>query len=212
MAGESDQTVVAALDDHVLPLIPCVLQKLGEGIDVLDVGCGRGKALMHLAERFPKSRFVGRDLLQSAVDAATAEAEQRGLANVRFEQMDAAKMNDRAAFDFITTFDAVHDQANPAGVVKNIFNALKPDGLYLCQEIKAETDHADNVGKPLAPFIYTISLMHCMSVSLAGGGAGLGAAWGRTQCRDTLERAGFTTIVMKELPHDIQNDWYICKA
>lgn len=211
MAEESDQTVVAALEEHILPLVPGLRDRLQAGIDVLDVGCGRGQAMLRLAQDFPNSRFVGYDFSETAIASANAQAKRRHLHNARFQQKDAAEFTDTAAFDFITTFDAVHDQAQPDVVLANIRRALRPEGVYLCQEIKAESDHASNVGKPLATFIYAISTMHCMSVSLANGGPGLGAAWGRQLCGQMLAEAGFGHIKRKELEHDVQNDWYVCR-
>ncbi len=210
MAEESGQTVVAALEEHILPLVPGLAERLEAGIDVLDVGCGRGQAILHLAERFPKSRFVGLDYLPGQVSAARAGAERLGLTNCRFVAGDAAAFDEHDAYDLITTFDAVHDQGMPAKVVANIRRALRSGGVYLCQEIKAETPHAENIGHPAGTFLYTISAMHCMSVSLAAGGAGLGAAWGRAACRAMLEGAGFITE-MRELPHDPMNDFWICR-
>ncbi len=64
---------------------------------------------------------------------------------------------------------------------------------------------------PLGPLLYTISCMHCMSVSLAQGGDGLGAMWGREKAQELLQKAGFEDIVIHRLDHDIQNDYYIMK-
>lgn len=210
MAEESDQTVVAGLDEHIIPLVPGLKDRLNEGIDVLDVGCGRGRALMHLAAQYPNSRFVGYDLLQDTIADASAEAHKRRLRNIRFVQQDVATITDESRFDLITTFDAIHDQAKPGQVLANIRRALRKNGIYLCQEIKGESDHAGNLDHPLAPFLYTVSTMHCMSVSLAHGGPGLGAMWGRQLCKQMLAEAGFKSIQMNELPHDIINDWYVC--
>ena len=212
MSEESGQSVVAGLDEHILPLVEGLKDRLADGIDVLDVGCGRGRALMHMAARYPNSRFVGYDMLDEAIADARIEARRRRLKNVRFERVDAAAMEDEAAFDLITTFDAVHDQARPAEVLANIRRALRPGGVYLCQEIKGESDHAGNIEHPLGPFLYTISTMHCMSVSLANGGPGLGAMWGRRMCRQMLDEAGFDDVEMNELAHDVQNDWYVCRV
>ena len=212
MAEESGQTVVAGLDQHIVPLVEGLKDRLAAGIDVLDVGCGSGRALMHLASRYPNSRFVGYDFSAEAVAAAQAEAAARKLTNVRFAERDVAAMTDTGAFDLITTFDAIHDQAKPAEVLANIRRALRAGGVYLCQEIRGESDHAGNLAHPLAPFLYTISTMHCMSVSLANGGPGLGAMWGRQLCGQMLREAGFTNVQRNELPHDIQNDWYVCRV
>lgn len=211
MEEESLQTVVGGLEQNILPLMPGMTQRLTQGIDVLDVGCGRGRTMVEMAARFPQSRFTGYDLLADAVEATRSAAVERGLTNLRFEVLDCSTMDHEAAFDLITTFDAIHDQARPEQVLANIRRALRPGGVYLCQEIKAESDHAGNMDHPVAPFLYTISTMHCMSVSLAHGGAGLGAMWGRKACRDLLGRAGFCQVKMHELPHDIMNDWYVCQ-
>ncbi|HEX6984031.1 MAG TPA: methyltransferase domain-containing protein, partial [Planctomycetaceae bacterium] len=88
MAEESEQTVVAGLDEHILPLAPDFVRRLESGIDVLDIGCGAGQALAHLAARFPNSRFVGYDLSEEAIAMARRDAERRGLRNVRFAVRD----------------------------------------------------------------------------------------------------------------------------
>ncbi len=112
-------------------------------------------------------------------------------------------------FDFITTFDAVHDQAQPLNVLKGINRALKADGVYLMQDIKGSTFPHNNIDHPIGPLLYTVSCMHCMTVSLAQGGEGLGAMWGEEKTREYLTEAGFTSIQTNELEHDIQNNWYV---
>jgi SAM-dependent methyltransferase len=209
MAEESGQTVVAALEEHILPLVPGLIEKLERGIDVVDVGCGRGKALLLLAERFPRSRFTGIDFSQEAMKAATAEAAERGLNNLTFQCSDAAKWDAREAFDLVLAFDAIHDQPAPARVLENIRRAVRPDGLFLMQDIAAASCVHGNMNHPVGPFIYTISCMHCMSVSLAGGGPGLGAAWGKELALQMLGDAGFDNVRVEQLPHDIINYYYV---
>ena len=53
--------------------------------------------------------------------------------------------------------------------------------------------------------------MHCMTVSLAQGGEGLGAMWGEEKTREYLQKAGFRTIETRRLDHDIQNNWYVVR-
>jgi 2-polyprenyl-3-methyl-5-hydroxy-6-metoxy-1,4-benzoquinol methylase len=211
MAEASHQTTVAALDDHILPLVPGLRQRLERGIRAVDIGCGAGLALIHLARRFPQSQFVGLDLLDTHVRAATARARHDNLANVTFRQLDATHWNEPASYDLVTTFDAIHDQPHPDAVLRNIRRALRPDGLYLMQDIKAATPVEKNADNPLAPFIYTISCMHCMSVSLANNGMALGAAWGRELALQMLHEAGFPTVDVRELPHDRMNYYYIAR-
>ncbi len=120
MADESDQTTVGGLEAHILPLVPGLAHRLAGGIAVLDVGCGSGRAMLRLAELFPASRFRGYDLSEPAIAGAAAEVKRRGLRNVRFEVRDVAKWEEAAAFDLVTAFDAIHDQADPAAVLKNV--------------------------------------------------------------------------------------------
>jgi len=209
MAEESDQTTVAGLEDHIVPLVPGLAGRLREGIDVLDVGCGSGRALARLAELFPASRFVGYDASAEAVEAARHRARLLGVRNVRYEARDAAKMRDRAAFGLVTAFDAIHDQADPAGVLRNVAAALWPGGVFLMQDIKACSHVAGNRDLPLGPFVYAVSCMHCMSVSLANGGPGLGATWGKEVASRMLAEAGFGDVRVTELPHDPINLYYV---
>jgi ubiquinone/menaquinone biosynthesis C-methylase UbiE len=114
-------------------------------------------------------------------------------------------------FDCITPFDAVHDQARPLRVLKGIYRALKPEGVYLMQHISGSSHVHEDIEHPIGTFLYTISCMHCMTVSLAQGGEGLGAMWGEEKTREYLQRAGFRSITTHRLAHDIQNNWYVVR-
>ena len=212
MAEDSGQTVLPVLVDTILPLVPGLVTRLGNGIAVLDVGCGRGRALVLLAEAFPRSRFVGYELSPDAVDHARRQAARRGLRNLRFEVRDATGMDDVHGFDLVTAFDAIHDQARPDVVLAAIRRALKPGGVFLMQDIRASTGVHGNLDHPIGPLLYTISCMHCMTVSLAQGGMGLGTVWGREMALEMLSEAGFTDVRVEDLPHDIQNSYYIANA
>ncbi|MEL7473505.1 MAG: class I SAM-dependent methyltransferase [Planctomycetota bacterium] len=211
MAEESDQTVVAALAEHILPLAPGLTYRLQQGIDVLDAGCGRGHAMLELAARYPSSRFLGVDLSEAAVRYANDEAQRRGRPNVTFEVLDLTAFETDRRFDLITSFDAIHDQADPAGMLRGIATSLRKDGVYLAQDIAGASRIGDNMDAPLAPFIYTISCLHCMTVSLAQGGAGLGAAWGEQLALRMLHEAGFERVAAHRLEHDIMNVYYVAQ-
>ncbi|MBV6624332.1 MAG: class I SAM-dependent methyltransferase [Rivularia sp. (in: Bacteria)] len=211
MAEDSGQTVVAALEEFILPLISGLEAALQNGIDVLDVGCGSGRALIYLALVFPQSKFTGYDFSEEAITRGKNEAEKLGLTNIKFQIQDAATINEVSQYDLITTFDAIHDQAKPDAVLKAIFNALRPNGTYLMQDIRASSNVNGNLEHLTAPFLYTISCMHCMSVSLAENGMGLGAMWGEEKALEMLENAGFRNVVIKQLDHDFQNNYYIVR-
>ncbi|MEQ8966676.1 MAG: class I SAM-dependent methyltransferase [Azospirillaceae bacterium] len=215
MAEDSGQTVLPVLVDTILPLADGLVDRLAAGIRVLDAGCGRGLALMRMAETWPASRFTGYDLSAEAIGWATAEAARRGLANIRFEVRDLSDFDRTAepgAFDFVTTFDAIHDQARPDALLAGIRRSLAPGGVYLAQDIKGSSHVHENLDHPLGPLLYTVSCLHCMTVSLAQGGQGLGAMWGRQAAERHLAEAGFADVVVHELEHDIQNYYYVCRV
>jgi ubiquinone/menaquinone biosynthesis C-methylase UbiE len=152
------------------------------------------------------------DLSRQATMHARDEAAKAGLTNVEFVEIDLSTFDTTAepdAFDFVTTFDAIHDQARPLNVLKGIYRTLKSDGVYLMQDISG-TGHVDrDVEHPFGTFLYTVSCMHCMTVSLAQGGEGLGAMWGEEKTREYLQKAGFKSVITRRLAHDIQNNWYV---
>jgi SAM-dependent methyltransferase len=212
MAEDSGQTVLAALDSHILPLIDHLEPRLEQGIRVLDLGCGRGRALRHLAQRYPNSEFIGYELSREAVTHAREQALKRGLHNVRFEARDLSAFDEDAEaeqFDLVTAFDAIHDQARPQNVLDGIHRTLKPGGTFLMQDIRASSHLEKNLDHPIAPLLYTLSTMHCMSVSLAGNGAGLGTMWGEELAVEMLRRAGFDGVEVHRLEHDFQNNFYV---
>jgi 2-polyprenyl-3-methyl-5-hydroxy-6-metoxy-1,4-benzoquinol methylase len=212
MAEDSGQSVLSSLESHVLPLVPGLAERLSAGVRVLDVGCGRGRILQRLAGLYPRSRFVGIDLSGEAIAHAREAAARAGRGNVEFVAADLSDFDRTAepeAFDVITTFDAIHDQARPLSVLGGIHRALKSDGVYLMQDISGSSQVHRNIEHPIGTLLYTISCMHCMTVSLAQGGEGLGAMWGEEKTREYLQRAGFRAITTHRLAHDIQNNWYV---
>jgi ubiquinone/menaquinone biosynthesis C-methylase UbiE len=214
MAEDSGQSVLSSLESHIVPLVPGLADRLATGIQMLDVGCGRGRIMNRLAELYPKSRFTGIDLSSEAVLVAWQEAAEKKLRNVEFIVSDLSEFHEKAeqeAFDLVTTFDAIHDQAKPLNVLKGIYRTLRSGGVYLMQDIKGSSQVYKNIDHPLGTFLYTVSCMHCMTVSLAQGGEGLGAMWGEEKTRQYLTHAGFRSIEKHELAHDIQNNWYVVR-
>ena len=211
MAEESTARFDAGLLKETLPSIEGLVERLEAGIDVADIGCGSGYALQLMAEAFPNSSFTGYDFSDEALETARENTAAAGLTNLNFVAVDAAQIADADAFDLITSFDAIHDQAQPATVLANIEGALRSDGVYLCVEPKAATALEDNLGEPIAPYLYTISTMHCMSVSIAGGGEGLGAAWGTEATLEHLAAAGFGNVEAQDRRSDRTNTHFVCR-
>jgi ubiquinone/menaquinone biosynthesis C-methylase UbiE len=211
MRDESAQTMDATLIDVTLPLVPGIVDKLKTGIAVADVGCGAGHGINLMAQAFPNSRFTGYDFSEEGIGLGRAEAAAMGLKNASFEVRDAAKLGLSSQFDFLTIFDAVHDQAHPAQMLHGVYDALKPGGDLLCIDIAAATDLAGNMDNPMAPILYTISTMHCMTVSLAYGGDGLGTVWGKEKALEMFAAAGFNDIAVHNVEGDMFNNYYVMK-
>jgi 2-polyprenyl-3-methyl-5-hydroxy-6-metoxy-1,4-benzoquinol methylase len=211
MAEESGQTVLPALIESILPLVPNLVEKLKNGIRVLDVGCGSGRAINLMAKNFPNSQFTGYDFSKQTIQTATKESEKLGNKNTSFEIQDVEHFSKTERFDLVTAFDAIHDQAAPAKVLENIRGAVKDDGVFLMQDIGSSSQLENNKTHPLGPFLYTISCLHCMTVSLALDGHGLGAMWGKEKAIEMLNEAGFSSVEVKQLPHDPINYYYIVK-
>jgi 2-polyprenyl-3-methyl-5-hydroxy-6-metoxy-1,4-benzoquinol methylase len=207
MAEDSAQVYGATLIETTLPLIPGMVERLKSGAGVLDIGCGSGVAVNLMAAAFPESNFTGYDLSEEGIAAAKAE----GLPNACFEVKDVRALDESGAYDLITAFDVIHDLAHPAEVLENIYDALRTGGAFLMVDVAASSHLHENIDHPLGPFLYTASTMHCMTVSLAQNGAGLGTVWSEQKAREMLAEAGFTGVEVKQVEGDILNNYYLAR-
>jgi 2-polyprenyl-3-methyl-5-hydroxy-6-metoxy-1,4-benzoquinol methylase len=204
------------LVDKFLPSVDGgrIIERLKSGIRVCDLGCAQGVALMLMAEAFPQSRFTGIDIAREAIETGRSQAARQRLANLEFVIMDAAILRDNAdfrdSFDYVTAFDAVHDQTRPLEVLRGIHHSLAPGGVFSMVDIAAQSNLADNLGHPMGPFLYTVSLMHCLPVGLVDGDSGLGMMWGREQAVEMLKAAGFINVQVQEIPEDPFNLHFFC--
>ena len=210
-AEETARVYDAKLVDTILPLVPGVIDRLRNGIAVADVGCGAGHAVNVMAREFPKSKFTGYDFSADWIARARAEAREMKLQNVRFETRDVATLEADRAYDLVTAFDTIHDQVKPREVLRRIARAVRPDGVFLMADIAGSSDLARNLDHPLAPMLYTYSVTHCMTVSLAHGGEGLGTMWGEEKARELLAEAGFRSVDVKQIEGDPLNSYYIVR-
>lgn len=193
-----------------LPVAPGLTDRLTGGVDVLDVGCGTGHCLNIMAAAFPASTFVGFDFSEDAIALARAEATAMGLSNVRFEIADVGKLP-HDSFDVVFAFDAIHDQTEPQGVLNEIQAALRPGGELFMVDIRASSNLENNLGDPMKLVLYGTSVFHCMQVSLAGGGPGLGTVWGTELATSMLGEAGFSSITVHDIEADPSNCIYVCR-
>jgi SAM-dependent methyltransferase len=195
------------LVQQILPLAPGLVEKLENGTRVADVACGSGNGTLVLARRFPNSSLVGFDLDADAI--AIARARVGELQNVTFEVADAATLSSSQPFGAAFVFNSVHDQARPLEVLSSIQSILEPGGTFLMNEPRISSNLEDNIANPVAPMTYAISLLHCMTVSLAEGGAGLGTGWGEQRALRLLSEAGFGHVEVYDAPGDLGNAIFV---
>jgi SAM-dependent methyltransferase len=205
------------LVDVFLPAVDdgALVERLKAGIQVCDLGCAEGLALIMMAEAFPSSVFTGIDIAADALDKARAAAADRDLGNIRFLHRDAAGLaadqDLGGRFDYVTAFDAIHDQTRPREALRGVYALLKPGGLFSMVDIAAGSRIADNRDHPMGPFLYTVSLMHCLPVGLMDGGTGLGMMWGRETAVAMLQEAGFREVRVEPIPQDAFNLHFFCR-
>jgi len=205
------------LVDKFLPSIDngSLVEQFKKGIRVCDLGCGQGVAINLMAEAFSKTSFIGIDFDEGAIKTAQKSAKEKGLKNAAFMVRDAALLEKDSGlknfFNFITAFDSIHDQTKPLAALKGVYHMLSADGIFSMIDIASETDHADNADHFMGPFLYTVSLMHCMPVGLADKGTGLGMMWGREKALELLKQAGFEDVRVSNLPDDSFNLNYLCR-
>jgi SAM-dependent methyltransferase len=217
MTELSDAKHRDVLVDRFLPSVDDgrLVARLQQGMRVCDLGCGEGLAARLMARAYPRSRFVGLDISPTAIESARQAAASEGLDNITFEVRDAARLCEdetlRGTCDYLLAFDAIHDQTRPLEALRGAHHLLAPGGVFSMIDIAAETEPAQNLEHPMGPFLYTVSLMHCMPVGRLDGGRGLGMMWGREQAVEMLSAAGFSDVKVSACPEDPFNDHFECR-
>jgi SAM-dependent methyltransferase len=177
-----------------IPAVPDIHERLLKGGEAAEVGCGAGQCLIPVAAAFPNSRFFGYDVDLASVERARDKAAAAGLAGrIAFEQIAAERVPLVERFDLVMAFNCIHDMAHPRAALKGIQRMLKRDGAFLWSEADVGARLEDNLG-PVGRTLYGASTMHCMTVSLAQGGEGLGSAISAELARNLAAEAGFASL------------------
>ncbi len=187
-----------------LPKLDGVVSKLQAGVKIADVGCGGGIAAIEMAKAFPQSVFHGYDISKYALERAERNKAQAGVTNVTFHNARQEPIPSDASFDFISTFDCLHDMAHPDVVMAAIRKALKPDGTWMIADIHGQPSFEQNLtDNPLAPLMYGFSVLCCMSSAMSEtDGMGLGTlGFPEPVARRMVMEAGFTRFKS----HDFDN-------
>jgi 2-polyprenyl-3-methyl-5-hydroxy-6-metoxy-1,4-benzoquinol methylase len=175
-----------------LPALDGVVDKLEAGARVADIGCGHGASTILMAQAYPKSTFIGTDYHEGSIAKARARAAEAGVADrVRFETSLAAN-SPGEQFDFVTTFDCLHDMGDPVSAARHIHDILAPDGTWMIVEPMAGDRVEDNLN-PVGRVYYGFSTFLCTPASLSQQPAlALGAQAGEQRIGEVVSSGGFT--------------------
>ena len=198
-----------ALVPQIIPALEGVKDKLERGAVVADVGCGGGIALMAMAEAFPKSEFHGYDPSAHAIDRLEEKIVSSGASNVRAHVAGGEALPTVPTYDFVITFDCIHDMTRPQDVIVAIRRALKDDGTWLIKDIRSAPDFKQNMRNPLLAMFYGFSVSACMSSALSEpDGAGLGTLGFNPEVAETMVKAaGFSRFTCHDFD-DPSNLYY----
>lgn len=183
-----------------LSAVPGLTPRLERGVAIADVGCGRGQSTVAMAKAFPKSKVLGIDYHGPSIERARKLAAAQDLTNIEFLQAAAQEIPKNRSFELVCSFDCIHDMVDPDATLKAIREALADGGVYVWSEPNASANAHEN-RNPVGKAFHSISPLHCMTVSLAYNGAGLGTVIGEAGARALAKTAGFSSF--ERLP--IQN-------
>lgn len=195
----------------LLPRLDGMLERLEAGARIADVGCGGAISTIAMAKAFPNSEFIGYDISMHALNRARNNINDAGLHNVKLHNAIDNPLPEDGSFDFITTFDVVHDSTHPDQLISAIHRSLKSDGTWLCADIQGRPTFAENLkDNPMATIAYSFSVMVCMSAGLSTpGGAGLGTlGFHEQKAREMTSDAGFTRFRTIPFEEDVFNAFY----
>ncbi|MGH2555064.1 MAG: methyltransferase domain-containing protein [Actinomycetota bacterium] len=188
-------------------LVPVILagldgltHKLAARGKVADVGCGSGRALLEMARVYPNSDFHGYDSSELAIQFAEEHLAESGLTNVTLHRAAAEELAPDASFDFVLTWDCLHDMTDPAGAMRSIRAAIKPDGTWLIVDINGAATPEENYDHPLGGLLYSISVLDCLACSTwEEGGAALGTlGLPEPVARKMTAEAGFSRFAVRD--------------
>jgi len=176
---------------RIIPALAGIADRLQAGGVAADVGCGGGLALTTMAQAFPNTEFHGFDPSQHAIDRCQTKVDELQLTNVKLFAAGGEQLPQAPTYDFLITFDCMHDMTQPAQVIANIRTALKPVGCWLIKDIRSKSDFKDNMRNPLLAMMYGFSVSACMSSALsAPDGAGLGTLGFNPEVAERMVREG----------------------
>jgi SAM-dependent methyltransferase len=152
----SESPATANQDGYGLALYEKVAGAIDlKGLDVLEVGCGRGSGAAHVFERFGPRSMTGLDLAASAIKRARSRYGRPGLKYVAGDAESLPFPN--ASFDAVLNIESSHCYPNTLRFLQEVRRVLRPEGHLLIADIRhteltPETDGSFFPKKDVASF------------------------------------------------------------
>ncbi|XP_067682707.1 S-adenosylmethionine-dependent methyltransferase Rv2258c-like [Haliotis asinina] len=184
------------------------------GISVAEFGCATGVLVNKLASRFKNSTFLGSDITGKPLEIARADANSRGIQNISYSTDNIENLPEKYndSFDWILTRFVIHDLAYPRQALNQIYQCLKPGGIFSMIEVGLEGGIAGNIANGTSMFYYSASTFMCIPESFRQpDSAALGATWGASLAREMVVKAGFTIINETASHTDEKEIHFVCQ-
>jgi len=186
-----------------LPALPEVQAKLDSGkrVRIAEVGCGEGLAAITIARAFENAEVDGFDLDEASVEVATRDAGAAGVGDrARFEVRDAADPMIAGEYDLVMAIEMLHDVPDPVGILHTMRKLASDMGTVLVVDERTE-DVFTVPTNEMERFFYAFSTLHCLAVSMQGGGVGTGTVIRSDSVRSYAAAAGFNGVEILDVDH-----------
>jgi 2-polyprenyl-3-methyl-5-hydroxy-6-metoxy-1,4-benzoquinol methylase len=173
----------------------------GDRVRIAEVGCGEGLASITIARAYPKVEIDGFDLDEASIVAARVAATQAGVADrAHFELRDAGDPGIGGEYDLVMAIEMLHDVPDPVGVLRTMKKLAGEGGAVVVADERTEKDFTVPTTE-MERFFYAFSTLHCLAVSLQGGGAGTGTVMRESTVRGYAAEAGFANVDVLDVEH-----------
>ena len=128
---DTDGTTLAEAEERALAETSSNAD-LGDGQDILELGCGWGSLSLWMAERYPQARIVSVSNSRSQREFIEMQAKERGLRNLRVITADMNSFGTDMRFDRIVSVEMFEHMSNWRSLLERARTWLRPDGrLFL---------------------------------------------------------------------------------
>ena len=191
------------LTQNWLPALPELQAKLmaSDPVRIAEVGCGEGLATITIAKAYPNASIDGYDLDEASIAVARTAAAAAGVQDqVHFEVRDAGAPRLSGDYDLVLAIEMLHDVPDPVGVLRSMRRLAGEAGAVLVVDERTE-DSFTAEAPEMERLFYAFSTLHCLAVSMQGGGAGTGTVLRVDTLRRYAEEAGFEDVEVLAVEH-----------